>query len=370
LPDITVDKNDTIPGIVLYPEYFFDPDVETNGDVLTFSIVSNSNPLLVTPTIVNGVLNLQLIQNQFGTAILTISATDLAQRTVSDSFTLTVNDVNLPPIANPDFFNVPQGSTLTIPSGMGVLANDSDPEGATLTAILVSGPQFATEFTLNANGSFIYRHNGLSQQTDSFTYQAFDGEMFSQIVTATITIGEPLPSTHQNPVNNLDVNADGRVSAIDALLVINLLNEREGSINVNTLPPPPPYVDVNGDYRVSAFDALLIINELNLRSSGGGANGGEGEGEPSSNAENWQAPLTVEVSRQSDNRIFRMQEARSDITMLGSLRSGMIRTMDTGRPNSAGWIDLSWIDQEVAERRKEQPIDTALAELMDDSIDF
>jgi hypothetical protein len=72
----------------------------------------------------------------------------------------------------------------------------------------------------------------------------------------------------------LDVNNDGNVSAIDALLVINTLNgiqlngSGEGESTSRFFP------DTSGDGRVSALDALLVINQLNSRSQGGS---GEGE---------------------------------------------------------------------------------------------
>ncbi len=75
-----------------------------------------------------------------------------------------------------------------------------------------------------------------------------------------------------NAQNPLDVNADGFITAFDALLVINHLN-RGGT---SRLPDPtdgnnpPPYLDVNRDGQSTAIDALLVINRLN---QGGGAEG-------------------------------------------------------------------------------------------------
>ncbi|MCC6511851.1 MAG: cadherin-like domain-containing protein [Pirellulaceae bacterium] len=82
-----------------------------------------------------------------------------------------------------------------------------------------------------------------------------------------------------NPNNAFDVNADGNVSAIDVLSVINLLNNGgSGTLNgggegedANRL-----YVDVNGDGVLSPMDALLVINYLNGR----GVGAGEGEAAP------------------------------------------------------------------------------------------
>ena len=86
----------------------------------------------------------------------------------------------------------------------------------------------------------------------------------------------------QNPLNRLDVNGDSFVSAIDALLIINLLNFNPGIWDTKLpVPPapgfaPPPYYDVNGDGFVSAIDVVQVINHLNTRGSGEGE--GEGEG--------------------------------------------------------------------------------------------
>lgn len=58
-----------------------------------------------------------------------------------------------------------------------------------------------------------------------------------------------------------DVNGDGNVSALDALVVINALNRQDAS---GEMPSSDSMTrDVNGDGQVSALDALLVINYLN-----------------------------------------------------------------------------------------------------------
>ena len=80
----------------------------------------------------------------------------------------------------------------------------------------------------------------------------------------------------QRQPNPLDINGDGIVSALDALLAINVLNTYP-SIPANS-PVRAFYTigevkaDTNGDRTVTAIDALLVINELNRL-----AGGGEGE---------------------------------------------------------------------------------------------
>jgi len=69
--------------------------------------------------------------------------------------------------------------------------------------------------------------------------------------------------------NLLDVNKDGSVSPIDALLVINYLNGPAGEAAAASSGFS---MDVNGDGSIAPIDALLVINYLNAQP------GGEGEG--------------------------------------------------------------------------------------------
>ncbi len=70
---------------------------------------------------------------------------------------------------------------------------------------------------------------------------------------------------------NVTNDAEGLISPVDVLQVINELNGRFISDpNTGSLPPlspsssaPPPFVDVNCDKIVSPIDALLVINHLN-----------------------------------------------------------------------------------------------------------
>lgn len=65
-----------------------------------------------------------------------------------------------------------------------------------------------------------------------------------------------------NPQGELDVNNDGEITPLDALLIFNLLNAGQ------TQAPAPSisggsFVDINNDGEVSPLDALLVINHLN-----------------------------------------------------------------------------------------------------------
>ncbi len=68
-----------------------------------------------------------------------------------------------------------------------VLANDTDADGDSLTAILVSGPTHGTG-NLLSNGIFAYTPAANFNGADSFTYQASDGSLPSNTATVTITV--------------------------------------------------------------------------------------------------------------------------------------------------------------------------------------
>ncbi|MGZ7079386.1 MAG: Ig-like domain-containing protein, partial [Thermoanaerobaculia bacterium] len=106
---------------------------------------------------------------------------------------------NQPPVANNDAYTVAEGGTLNI-AAPGVLGNDSDPDADPMTAVLVSGPAHASSFTLNANGSFTYVHDGSETTSDSFTYRASDGSSLSNVATVNITV----TPVNDSPVANND----------------------------------------------------------------------------------------------------------------------------------------------------------------------
>ena len=94
---------------------------------------------------------------------------------------------NWPPVAVDDDYTTSEDATLSIPAGEGVLANDDDPDGDDLTAVLAEDVEHGT-LTLAADGSFTYTPDPDFHGTDGFTYRAFDGELESNFATVTITV--------------------------------------------------------------------------------------------------------------------------------------------------------------------------------------
>src|SRR5207249_1449879 len=88
------------------------------------------------------------------------------------------------PVALNDSYTTAEDTTLNV-AAPGVLANDSDVDGDSLSAVLVSQPTHGS-LTLNSNGSFSYTPSANYNGTDSFTYKANDGQADSGIATPKI----------------------------------------------------------------------------------------------------------------------------------------------------------------------------------------
>jgi hypothetical protein len=108
----------------------------------------------------------------------------------SDSVTITVTPVNDAPFALSDAYTYTLSSLPLSVGGSGVLENDFDVDGDPLTAVLVSQPANGA-VVLSPAGSFIYTPNPEFVGTDTFTYQANDGSLDSNLATVTITITFP-----------------------------------------------------------------------------------------------------------------------------------------------------------------------------------
>ncbi|MEI7460219.1 MAG: Ig-like domain-containing protein [Pirellula sp.] len=186
---------------------------------------------------------------------------------ISNEATVTIN-VNTSPVAQPDSVLTP----VNTPIDIDVLKNDSDPDGSINRGSLtiVSGPDVGTA-VIQASGFIRFTPPKDFVGTANLQYVVLDDSgQSSNVANVTIQVTN---SIHQNPVNKLDVNADGFVSPIDVLIVVNDLNFN----GTRVLPldqPVPPYLDVNGDKSVSPLDVLELINFINARGSSGS---GEGE---------------------------------------------------------------------------------------------
>src|SRR5207248_470416 len=108
-------------------------------------------------------------------------------------------------------YTTSEDTPLTIGAGLGLLANDTDVDGDSLSAVLVSGPSHGA-LSLSSDGAFTYTPTANYHRSDSFTYRANDGAADSGIVTVSLTI------TAANAARG--AAADGYTTGEDAPLTI------------------------------------------------------------------------------------------------------------------------------------------------------
>ncbi len=189
---------------------------------------------------------------------------------VSNEAIVTVT-VNNRPTANDDVAFTYKNESVDID----VLANDTDLDGnlnaGSVEIVLLPSPSGTATVLANGTIRFTPTTDFVGLVTLSYVVRDDIGTV-SNVADVDIRVQR---SKWQNPRLALDVNADTFISPIDALLIINKLNDPTFQRN---LPlgsfVAPPYLDTNGDEQVSPLDALLVINHLNATRG----SSGEGEG--------------------------------------------------------------------------------------------
>ncbi len=102
------------------------------------------------------------------------------------NYTTTITVTNTPPVAANDSYGTTRNKPLFI-DPPGVLANDTDADGNTLTAAVASQPTHGA-LLLTSDGAFNYIPADGFIGKDSFTYTASDGLATSNTATVTITV--------------------------------------------------------------------------------------------------------------------------------------------------------------------------------------
>jgi large repetitive protein len=174
-------------------------DSEVDGD--TLSITEFTQPQNGTVMSAEGKLLYEPAGNSNGTDTFTYGVSDGNSGKDTATVRITVNAVNDAPKAADDPYSVDEDQTLTVPDGAtDLLANDSDIEGDTLTAVQEVGPAHG-QLTLSPDGSFTYTPDAHYNGEVTFTYKASDGNLHSDVTTVTITVN-PL---NDEPVGTTDI---------------------------------------------------------------------------------------------------------------------------------------------------------------------
>lgn len=176
-----------------------------------------------------------------------------------------------PPVATADRAILNGATSITID----VIANDMDIDGeaATLVAKLSEGA--SEDFSVNGN-LVVYTPSASTPagvHRANYTVTDDQGLESSPATVSVFVVDFGLATPWRNSGDVFDINDDGAISAIDALLVINDLNLR-GSRKLPTGPVGAEnlygFLDPSADGFISPLDALVVINELNKSASGEG----------------------------------------------------------------------------------------------------
>jgi subtilisin family serine protease/subtilisin-like proprotein convertase family protein len=237
----TVDEDGTLD---LGAASVLDNDTDPEGDPLTALLVTSPAHGTLTFDEATGSFEYTPVADFNGTDTFRYVANDgTSSSLVPATVTITVNPINDAPVAVGDTYVVTEGETLSV-AAPGVLDNDTDVDGDTLTAVLQTDVSGGT-LNFNSNGSFNYTPTGAVGTIDSFTYTANDGTVDSNIATATIRINarpvitpdalttdEDVPATF-NIIGN-DTDADpAPFGGIDPTSVVITNPPDHGTLTVN-----------------------------------------------------------------------------------------------------------------------------------------
>jgi VCBS repeat-containing protein len=220
----TMDENGTLAPSTSLLAIATDAD----GDALDALLVSGpSHGILVLN--VDGMFTYQPAADFTGTDSFAYKVNDGQADSNVATITITVNPLNQPPVAQDDGYSVDQDNVLADP--VGVLHNDTDPNGDPLTAVLVDGPANG-DLALNPDGTFTYAPNAGWSGTDTFTYKANDGQADSNVATVTLTVRPVV----QLPVANDDsytVNVNGTLNVSGKGILANDTNPTGDTLFAN-----------------------------------------------------------------------------------------------------------------------------------------
>ncbi len=210
-------------------------DSSNNTVASTVSYNSSTNTATLTP-------NAALANAATYTATVS-GAKDLAGNAMTSPVTWSFTTVG-GPVANNDSYSTLEERALSV-AAPGVLANDTDPSGYSLTAVLLAGPAHGT-LTLNADGSFTYTPAAAFAGSDGFTYQARDPfGALSNVATVTITVAAPTLSIN-------DVRANSGSSVTTFTFTVTLSSAISQAVTVNyatadgTAMSPIDYLSATG----------------------------------------------------------------------------------------------------------------------------
>ena len=249
--DITINENQTLTIVI--------NATDADGDTITYSAqqlppgATFASPFVWTPT-----------YDDEGTYEVIFIASD-GSLSDSETITITVNNVNRPPVAADDSAVTDEDTTVTTGN---VLTNDTDGDGDTITI---------ANFTQPGNGTTVYHDDGTFTYTptlnyygsDSFTYTISDGQGGIDTATVSVTVTNIPDAPVLGAIGDITINENQTLT-----IVINATDADGDTITYSAQQLPPgatfaspfvwtPTYDDEGTYEVIfiASDGFLSDSE-------------------------------------------------------------------------------------------------------------
>ncbi len=161
-------------------------DSDPDNEPITAVLVNNAAHGVVVLN-ANGSFAYTPAANYNGADAFTYHAFDGSRSSPDVTVTINIAPVNDVPVAVADRYEIPIGETTIVTAAQGVLANDIDPDGQTLTALIIAAPASGA-LIWNADGSFTYTPAPGFSGSVTFTYRATDGTTQSADATVTLNV--------------------------------------------------------------------------------------------------------------------------------------------------------------------------------------
>jgi hypothetical protein len=190
-PPVAVDDSATTAEDIAVNVNVLANDSDADGDTLTVSGYQTASAQGGTVSCTSaGVCTYTPPANFNGADTFTYTASDGKGGSDSATVAITVNPVNDPPVAVDDTATTDEDSSVEV----GVLANDSDPDGDTLT---ISAYQAVSNYggtvSCTSGGACTYTPRVGFDGIDTFTYTVSDGSGGSATATVTVTVNPVAP---------------------------------------------------------------------------------------------------------------------------------------------------------------------------------
>ncbi len=146
------------------------------------------------------------------------------QQNHSAGFNLLLTVSNAVPVAANDTYSINAGGVLGA-NAPGVLGNDSDADGDSLTAILETSPLHGV-VTLNWDGSFVYTPSNNYSGPDNFSYRALDGLTSSSPAVVSINVSPNATSPNSTVIKRTWLATDECGNSASCSQSVTLLDTR------------------------------------------------------------------------------------------------------------------------------------------------